>query len=69
MHAGYFDLATTFFAAEFELDQLPLPAALRSNIEIRHYPAGHMMYDDPASLKALHDEVAKFIRSTDNLPR
>ncbi|WP_374566734.1 S10 family peptidase [Ideonella sp.] len=69
MHAGYFDLATTFFAAEFELDQLPLPAALRSNIEIQHYPAGHMMYDDPASLRTLHDEVAKFIRATDNLPR
>ncbi len=68
MHAGYFDLATTFFAAEFELDQLPLPPALRSNIEVKHYPAGHMMYDDPASLKVLHDEVAKFIKSTDNLP-
>lgn len=69
MHAGYYDLATTFFAAEFELDQLPLPAALRSNIEVQHYPAGHMMYDDPASLKRLHDEVARFIRATDNLPR
>jgi carboxypeptidase C (cathepsin A) len=69
MHAGYYDLATTFFAAEFELEQLSLPAALRTNIEVRHYPAGHMMYDDPASLKHLHDEVARFIRATDNLGR
>jgi carboxypeptidase C (cathepsin A) len=69
MHAGYYDLATTFFAAEFELDQLPLPAALRSNIEVQRYPAGHMMYDDPASLKRLHDEVARFIRETNSLSR
>lgn len=69
MHAGYYDLATTFFAAEFELEQLSLPPALRNNIEVRHYPAGHMMYDDPASLKLLHDEVARFIRATDNLTR
>lgn len=68
MHAGYFDLATTFFAAEFELDQLRLPPGLRGNIDIQHYPAGHMMYDDPASLKRLHDEAARFIRANDNLP-
>ena len=67
MHAGYYDLATPFFAAEYELDHLPLPAALRQNIEVHHYAAGHMMYDDPAALRALHDSVAKFIRATDNL--
>ena len=49
------------------VDHLPLPATLRQNIEVHHYPAGHMMYDDPASLRALHDSVAKFIRATDNL--
>ncbi|MEK8030236.1 peptidase S10 [Ideonella sp. DXS29W] len=68
MYAGYYDLATTFHAAEFELDHLPLPPELRANIEVKHYPAGHMMYDDPASLKRLHDDVARFIRGTDNLP-
>jgi carboxypeptidase C (cathepsin A) len=65
-HAGYFDLATPFFAAEFELNHLPIPAALAANIEVHHYPAGHMMYDDPASLAALHDNVARFVRETDN---
>jgi len=67
MHAGYYDLATPFFAAEYELDHLPLPAALRQNIEVHHYAAGHMMYDDPAALRALHDSVARLILATDNL--
>jgi carboxypeptidase C (cathepsin A) len=66
MHAGYFDLATPFFAAEYELNHLPIAAALTANIEVHHYPAGHMMYDDPVSLAALHDNVARFVRATDN---
>jgi carboxypeptidase C (cathepsin A) len=61
MHAGLYDLATPFFAAEYELLQLRVPAALRQNIEVHHYPAGHMMYDDPASLKLLHDNVVHFL--------
>ncbi len=58
------DLATPFEAATYELDHLPIPPALRANIEIHRYPAGHMMYDDPASLARLHDDVASFLRET-----
>ena len=67
MQAGLYDLATPFFAAEYELLHLPIHAALRANIEVHLYPAGHMMYDDPASLSRLHDSVANFVRQTDNL--
>jgi carboxypeptidase C (cathepsin A) len=63
-YAGYYDLATPFAAAEYEFAHLPIPAALRANIEFHHYPAGHMMYDDPASLARLHDDVARFLRAT-----
>jgi carboxypeptidase C (cathepsin A) len=28
---------------------------------VHRYPAGHMMYDDPASLKLLHDNVVRFL--------
>ncbi|MDE2082180.1 MAG: peptidase S10 [Burkholderiales bacterium] len=62
--AGLYDLATPFAAAEFELEHLPIPSALRANIEVHRYPAGHMMYDDPASLARLHDAVARFLRET-----
>ncbi len=61
LNSGLFDLATPFFAAEYELGQLGLPASLHKNIEIRTYPAGHMMYVQPESLKALHDATARFI--------
>jgi carboxypeptidase C (cathepsin A) len=62
--AGLYDLATPFFAAEYELQHLPIQPAQRANLEIHHYPSGHMVYDDPASLKALHDDVARFVRDS-----
>jgi carboxypeptidase C (cathepsin A) len=61
VNSGMFDLATPFFAAEYELEHLGLPAELHKNIEIRTYPAGHMMYVQPESLRALHEAVARFI--------
>ncbi len=69
VNGGYFDLATPFFAAVYEMRHLPIPANLQANIEFHFYPTGHMMYVQEASLKALHDNVAGFIRRTDNLTR
>ena len=40
------------------------PTGLQSNIEYRFYKSGHMVYVQEASLKALHDNVADFIRRT-----
>jgi carboxypeptidase C (cathepsin A) len=64
---GYYDLATPYFAAVFEMRHLPMPARLQSNIEYDFYDSGHMVYANDASAKALHDNVASFIRRTDNL--
>lgn len=64
MVGGYYDLATPFFAAEHELDHLPIPDTLRKNISVHLYPSGHMIYAHKPSLKALHDDVAAFIRAT-----
>lgn len=66
LNSGYFDMATPFFAADYEMNHLPIPQNLRQNIETHYYEAGHMMYVNPAALKALHDNVARFIASTDN---
>ena len=65
---GYFDLATPFAEGQYEMRHLPIPAELRGNIDYRYYRSGHMVYANEASLKALHDDVAAFIRRTDNLP-
>ncbi|MDP1899121.1 MAG: peptidase S10 [Rubrivivax sp.] len=63
-YSGIYDLATPFAAAEYEFAHLPIPDSLRANLEFNYYPAGHMMYDDPASLAKLHDDVARFLGET-----
>ncbi len=66
---GYYDLATPYFAAVFEMRHLPIPARLQGNIEYAFYESGHMVYAHEASLKKIHDDVASFIARTDNLAR
>jgi carboxypeptidase C (cathepsin A) len=67
VNGGYFDLVTPFFEGVYEMRHLPIPAALQKNIEFKFYESGHMVYAHEASLKALHDNVAEFIRHTNNL--
>ena len=64
LNAGYFDLATPFYEGVYEMQHLPIPASLQSNIEFKFYESGHMVYAHQASLKALHDNVAAFIVKT-----
>lgn len=67
LNAGYFDLATPYYQGVYEMEHLPIPASLKSNIEYAFYPSGHMVYAHNESLYKLHDKVADFIRRTDNL--
>jgi carboxypeptidase C (cathepsin A) len=64
VNGGYYDLATPFFAAEYEDKHLPIPQSLAKNIEYDWYESGHMVYVRDESLKQLHDRVAAFIKST-----
>ncbi|MDE2295810.1 MAG: peptidase S10 [Gammaproteobacteria bacterium] len=61
LNGGYYDLATPFFAAMFEMQHLPMEASLEKNIEMHFYPSGHMVYVNEPALKALHANVAAFI--------
>jgi carboxypeptidase C (cathepsin A) len=67
VNGGYYDIATPFYEGWYEMHHLPIPAKLAGNIEYHYYPSGHMVYAHLPSLKALHDNVAAFIRRTDNL--
>ena len=67
LNGGYYDLATPYFAADYEMHHLPIPASLESNISYAWYPSGHMVYAHAPSLKLLHDNVARFIEQTDNV--
>jgi carboxypeptidase C (cathepsin A) len=64
VNGGYYDLATPFFAAQYEEKHLPIPQALAKNIEYDWYESGHMVYVRDQSLKQLHDRVAAFITRT-----
>lgn len=61
---GYFDLATPFYATEYTMDHLGLEKKIRSNIIMKYFEAGHMMYVHPASLALFKKEIAAFIGST-----
>jgi carboxypeptidase C (cathepsin A) len=61
LNGGYYDLATPFFAAIFEMQHLPMEASLEKNIEMHFYPSGHMVYVYEPALKTLHANVAAFI--------
>lgn len=61
---GLYDLATPFFAMEYTVDHLPIPAEARARITHKYYDAGHMMYTLESGLLALKANVAEFIRAT-----
>ena len=64
VNGGYFDVSTPYFEGVMELRHLPVPQALRSNIEYHYYQSGHMVYVHPPTLVELHANVADFIRRT-----
>jgi carboxypeptidase C (cathepsin A) len=66
LNGGYYDLATPYFAAVYELRQLPIQASLEDNIDMHFYTSGHMVYAHEPDLKALHANVAAFIDRTKN---
>ena len=64
LNGGYYDLATAFYAAQFQMQHLPMNDSLQKNISYAWYPSGHMVYANEASAKLLRDNVAKFIESS-----
>ncbi len=66
LNGGYFDLATPFYEGIYEMHHLPMPNRLQANIEYHYYQSGHMIYANETALQQLHDNLAAFIRKTDN---
>ncbi len=58
---GYTDGATPYFAAEHVLARLAIPPELRDNIEVKYYPAGHMMYVHEPSRVQQSADLADFV--------
>jgi carboxypeptidase C (cathepsin A) len=61
--SGYYDMATPYFATDYTLSAMNLEPALRRNISVYYYDAGHMMYIEKNSLKKLKDDFVKFMQT------
>jgi len=59
--SGRFDLATPYFATEHTLAHLGIEEALRDNIEVSYFDAGHMMYVHAPSIRRLATEMRDFV--------
>jgi carboxypeptidase C (cathepsin A) len=61
--AGYFDLATPYFAAEYNLDHIGLHPDMLKRVSWQFYRAGHMMYIEKDSAGKLKHDVGEFLHS------
>jgi carboxypeptidase C (cathepsin A) len=57
---GWFDLATPFFATEYDISHMQLDASLRGNVTFTYYPSGHMVYLNLDALKQFKADLDRF---------
>ncbi|WP_174279075.1 S10 family peptidase [Sphingomonas bacterium] len=61
---GWYDMATPFFATEYDIAHMMLDKKLRGNVSFRYYPSGHMIYLNPDALHQLHADLSTFYDTT-----
>ena len=60
---GYYDMATPFAGADYDLEHMGLDESLKGNLTFRYYPSGHMIYIEPGSSKRLKSDLDAFYDS------
>ena len=58
---GYYDMATPFFGAEFDLKHMQLDPSLRKNLSFLYYESGHMVYVNPDVRPQFTRDIDAFI--------
>lgn len=61
---GYYDLATPYFAADYTMQHMNLPAEFQKNISYATYDSGHMVYLRAQGLVKMKKDFADFIDAT-----
>lgn len=65
LNSGIYDLATPYFAAEWAMRQMDIPASERGQVHMAEYDAGHMLYVYEPALAQLRKNILSFIAQTD----
>jgi carboxypeptidase C (cathepsin A) len=60
---GYYDLATPFAGAEFDVSHLHLGPGLRTNVSFRWYRSGHMTFVDEEAIAEMSKDLHEFYAS------
>ena len=61
---GYYDMATPFAGTEYTFDHVGYEKTYADRISLTYYEGGHMMYIRPNMLKAVHGDIAAFVKRT-----
>jgi carboxypeptidase C (cathepsin A) len=59
--AGYYDLATPFYAVQYTFTHMGLNPDMHKRISWAFFQAGHMLYIDSDSHAKLHHDVGEFL--------
>jgi carboxypeptidase C (cathepsin A) len=62
--SGWYDMATPYFATDYQMEHMTLAPDVRKNITTKYYEGGHMMYHVRESLVKLQGDVAGFVESS-----
>ncbi len=60
--SGIYDMATPYLTADYAFDHVGLDPSLKSNITMRNYIGGHMMYIHIPSLKQMKEDFTAFYK-------
>ncbi len=58
---GHYDLATPYYAAEYNVRQMELDPTIRNNIRVTYYESGHMVYLFKPALEKLKGDFNSFL--------
>ena len=61
--AGYYDLATPFYAVEYTFNHMGLNPDMHKRISWAYYQSGHMLYIDADAHKKLKHDIGEFLSS------
>ncbi|EGV45020.1 carboxypeptidase [Bizionia argentinensis JUB59] len=64
VQSGYYDGATTYFAAKYTVGQLDPAGTMNDRFTFKGYRSGHMMYLRKEDLKTANDDIREFIKNS-----